>query len=303
MTKLIYHTYNRQENFENSNGITYSDNKQSITGVNCKIISPNITILETVTSIGNNLFQNCTNLTSITIPNSVKKIGAYAFASSPKLITINISPDSDITEIGEKAFFSCRILSKFIIPKNVTTIGENAFRECGSMRELKIYCKYIDLTTPKDLYVFYYAKNVNNVYLSRDFFQWRTYINKNTGGSKTYYINEDATILDDNAFNGITNMSIIIPNSVTSIGNYAFNQCASLTNITMSNNVNYIGNFAFNKCSKLTNIIIPSPVTFIGNNAFTGCSKLNTISIYCDFSLNRNIAKKNFTKTLNSSRH
>ena len=87
------------------------------------------------------------------------------------------------------------------------------------------------------------------------------------------------TSIDDNAFSTSNIVSITIPNSVTSIGNYAFNGCSGLTSITIPNSVTSIGDYAFNNCSSLTSITIPNSVTSIGNYAFYGCSSLTSITI------------------------
>ena len=71
----------------------------------------------------------------------------------------------------------------------------------------------------------------------------------------------------------------MIPNSVTSIGDYAFDECSGLTNVTMGSNVGYIGGAAFEDCSSLTTIAIPASVWSIEDYAFSGCSSLTTITV------------------------
>jgi hypothetical protein len=68
--------------------------------------------------------------------------------------------------------------------------------------------------------------------------------------------------------------SITIPNSVTSIGNYAFSGCSSLTSVTVPSSVTSIGDYAFYGCKSLTGITIPESITSIGSSAFSGCTSL-----------------------------
>ena len=99
-------------------------------------------------------------------------------------------------------------------------------------------------------------------------------------GCKTSVIPSTATSIGNYAFDGCSSLtSITIPNSITSIGNYAFYGCNGLTSVTIPNNVTSIGNYVFYGCSDLTSIDIPNSVTSIGDEAFMDCSSLTSIDI------------------------
>ena len=95
-----------------------------------------------------------------------------------------------------------------------------------------------------------------------------------------YSVKEGTRIICNYAFSDCSSLSnIVIPNSVTDIGDYAFSYCSSLSNIVIPDSVTDIGNFAFSRCCSLSEIVIPSSVTSIGNRAFSRCSSLKYISI------------------------
>ncbi len=194
---------------QNCNAIIESATNTLIYGCKATII-PN-----TITSIGNYAFWNCTGLSSITIPNSVTSIENGAFRGCEGLTTISI-PNS-VTNIGWMAFYYCTSLTAISIPNSVTTIGHSAFASCYSLTSIVV-------------------ENGNTVYDSR----------------------ENCNAIIETATNTLMQgcNTTVIPNSVTSIGMYAFSGCTGLTSITIPNSVTRIGDRAFMSCNGLTSITV-----------------------------------------------
>ncbi|MDX2109608.1 MAG: leucine-rich repeat domain-containing protein [Verrucomicrobiota bacterium] len=171
-----------------------------------------------------------------------------------------------VTSIGSSAFSYCYRLTSVTIPNSVTSIGEGAFSYCSSLTAFII-------------------DPANGVYSSFDGVLYNKaqsvlirYPSAKTGSS--YTIPNSVTSIGDYAFeycNSLT--SVTIPNSVTSIGNYAFFSCTSLTRVTIPNSVTSIGYQAFVGCNSLTSVTIPNSVTSIGDWAFIYCSSLISVTI------------------------
>jgi len=223
-----------------------------------------IDIPDSVTSIWDRAFYDCDSLTSIEIPDSVTSIGDYAFSNCSSLTSIVI-PDS-VTSIGDSAFLNCYSLTSIEIPDSVTSIGYRAFTWCTSLTN-------IDVSNRNKIY-----SDISGVLFDKD---KKTIICYPAGKKETSYtIPNSVTSIGDYAFSDCDSLtSIEIPDSVTSIGDSAFYSCDSLTSIEIPDSVTSIENGAFFNCSSLTSIDIPDSVTSIGDLAFLGCTSLTSIDI------------------------
>ena len=217
-----------------------------------------------VTRIGGNAFQNCSALTSVTIPNSVTSIGGNAFQNCSALTSITI-PNS-VTSIEGSAFTDCSALTNVYYNGSVTDWCQIDFSDMSS-NPLSGAKLYINNQLVTDLVI------PDEVTTIKDFaFFGYTSLTSVTIGNSVTSIGSDA-FGDCSALTSVT-----IPNSVTSIENYAFSRCSALTSVTIPNSVTSIGNAAFSNCSSLTSVTIPSSVTSIGDKAFVNCSSLTSVN-------------------------
>ena len=271
---------------------------------NCTSLT-SIEIPSSVTSIGESAFDSCVALTSIEIPSSVKSIGDYAFNSCVALTSIEIP--SSVTSIGDYAFESCRALISIKIPEGVKSIGYRTFESCKSLVSIEIPSSVTSIgslafnkcTALASIKI---PEGVTTIY--REAFNGCTALTSIEIPSSATSINGDAftnctalvsmivaesnTKYDsrDNCNAIIETLSntlvigcksTIIPSSVTSIGDYAFYNCTSLTSIEIPSSVTSIGDRAFNGCTALTSIEIPSSVTSLGAQSFDSCVALTSI--------------------------
>ena len=266
-----------------------------------------VTIPNSVTSIGSSAFCYCTNLTSVTIGNSVTSIGEEAFYDCSSLTSMTI-PNS-VTSIGRYAFSGCTGLTSVTIPNSVTSIGDGAFRNVcnivyngtatGSPWGARNINGYVDgylvysdntkttllacstaaqgeIVIPNSVTsiganTFYGCSSLTAVHIS-DMAAWCAISFENVTANPLNYA-------QNLYLNGELVTDLVIPNTITSIGNYAFFHCTGLTSVTIPNSVTSIGDDAFSNCTGLTSVTIPNSVTSIGNRAFASCRGLTSVTI------------------------
>ncbi|MBR6253911.1 MAG: leucine-rich repeat protein [Clostridiales bacterium] len=249
-----------------------------------------VSLGESVSSIGAEAFLSCSRLTSINL-DSVSSIGQQAFNSCTKLETVDLS---SATTIGTYAFYQCTSLTTVILNLNLTSIPDGVFSTCGKLST-------IDLRNIVDVGYesFYGCKSLTDVDLrnvetlnDRAFLGCRNIelldLPKaktigdmaffNCGELKTVTLEQTEVVIGEQAFYSCTDLTDISLENVSVIGGNAFQLCVSLQNADLFN-VKSLGDGAFKECSGLTNLSLGENLTVIPDEAFAGCTSLTEVDL------------------------
>ena len=238
-----------------------------------------------VTRICAGAFSGHTGLTSIEIPASVTSIDTDAFSYCSGLSSVDIP--SRVTTIGDYAFSNCKGLTSIGIPASVTSIGKAAFASCSGLTRIEIPASVTSIGDHaffgnSSMTSFVIDEN-NPVYDSRDNCNAIILTASNTlmAGFSSTVIPNTVTSIGDYAFDRCDGLaSISIPTSVTSIGQQAFYGCVALANVKIPSSVTSIGQYAFSHCTGLKIVEIPSTITNISSGAFSDCTGLKTLKCF-----------------------
>ena len=247
------------DNYRTSPWMAYSDRltrivvEEGITGIGANSFAP--------LNMGGNLIGALSNVSSVSLPQSLKSIGdgAFSFCSGLESIVLPAAVES----IGISAFKGCAALIEISIPNSVNNIGVGAFEQCSSLKSVVVPTGVLSISE----WTFSLCEQLESVELP-----------------------ENLTEIGGNAFKGCKALrAIALPARLKSIGSEAFSDCSSLLSVTLPDGLTAIGYHAFFKCEKLAEVKIPSGLTQIGGGVFADCGSLESIEIPSDWTSLRGI--------------
>lgn len=231
-----------------------------------------ISIPESITKIGKSAFWG-TGLTSISLPKGLTKIETGLFSQCENLKTVSI-PDT-VTEIEEAAFYDTAITS-ISIPNSVKTIKNGAFAACKDLESITIP----ESVTEIEKFTFNECSKLTSVSLSNSLTKIGEKAFNECSSLNSINIPEKVTEIGENAFFGCSNLrDATLPEGLTTLDYGAFSNCTGLTEIKLPSTLTKIENAAFGNCTNLSNVVISEGTKEIEGGAFGGCTSLKSIKL------------------------
>ena len=284
----------------NSDEASYSVTGYADITTNDNVVIPSIYNDKPVTSIGNEAFSQCTELTSVTIPDSITSIDDSAFHYCSGLTSVTIP--NNVTHIGNSAFASSGLTS-ITIPGSVTSVGSGIFDFCSGLTSVTIEngvtsigdamfsgCGLTSITLPNSVTsigdnAFQFCMSLTNITIPDSIisigngaFEGCDLLEYNVKAPFEYLGNAANPYLVIIRVTDTTLANYTIDNTVKVIYGDVFSECSNLTSIIIPNSVTHIGG-SFSGCTSLTSVTIPNSVVSIGDNAFYGCTSLTNLTI------------------------
>lgn len=216
------------------------------------------------TTIGDEAFRSCGNMTGVSIGSGVVSIGDMAFGHCSALTSLTL-PDG-VKSVGDMAFYACSALKSVALPSGLVDLGKDVFMQCEGLTEIKVDKNNSFFSSVDGIL---YNKNKTELYV---------YPAAKQGTSFT--VPDSVVIIGSYAFNYCKNLTkISVGDNVLTIDEYAFVKCKNLTDVTIGKGVKEISPYTFAWCESLTGFTVPDGVTSIGNYAFQYCKNLTKVSI------------------------
>ena len=242
-----------------------------------------VTFEEGTTVIPTGLFANCPGLESIEIPDTITAIEDSAFANDKNLSSVKLS--ESLTLIKGYAFTNCTSLTSIIIPDSVVKMEAGVFASCSNLSKVKLSKKLEQM----DGRCFFDCDKLTAIEIPKSLVKSDTaYWNYgreygpfyDCNGLKTVTFEEGTTVIPTGLFANCPGLeSIVLPSTITRIGQEAFLRCKNLKTVELKDGLQLIDTSAFNNCTSLTEISIPDTVSSMGTYVFERCSSLKTAKL------------------------
>ena len=241
---------------------TYNPSSNKAWGIfnNCRELTT-VEFAEGTTRIHSGLFGG-SGLKEITFPESVTEIGMYAFANCESLEEINFS--DSMKRIEERAFSNCTSVKKLDFPENINYIGAHSFDSDGALTEVSIPLNWQNV----DIYYEYNSGDHN---------AWGIF--NGCSSLKTVNFAEGTTYIHGGMFAGSGLTEIDLPDTVATVGDYAFSNCRSLNSFITGSSLQSIGENTLANCTSLKDLEFLDQLTSIGEGAFYGCTGFTELDL------------------------